>query len=204
VLAGPSGGGKSTLLRVVLGLQRLESGSVCVGGHAMHDIDTVRWRRGVAGVFQGDKLEETVTIRGQLCMGSDYALDQVWAALEAVELADEFRILPMGLQTIVEPGSLSTGQQQRVLIAAALLQKPSLMILDEATNAIPDAIQARIVQRLRKRGIGCLVVTHRETMIDLADTVHVLRAGRIAYSGKPFAGIHALLGASEGEGQINA
>jgi ABC-type bacteriocin/lantibiotic exporter with double-glycine peptidase domain len=200
VLAGPSGGGKSTLLRVILGLQRLERGVVCVGGHPMDAVDVADWRRRVAGVFQGDKLEDTVTIRGHLCRGAEYALHDIWAALEAVELAEDVRVMPMGLQSIIEAGSFSTGQQQRLLIAAALLQKPALMVLDEATNAIPDSIQARIVVRLRGRGVGCVVVTHRQTLIDLADRVHVLEAGRVVYSGAPQKDISGFAAFSAREG----
>lgn len=184
VLAGPSGGGKSTLLRVMLGLQRVEAGTVRVGGRLIGGIDAADWRRSVAGVFQGDVLEDTVTIRGQLSSGSSYTLADIWSVLEAVELADEIRAMPMGLQTIVEAGSLSTGQQQRLMVAGALLHQPSLLILDEATNAIPDAVQARIVAHVLRLGIGCVAVTHRETMIDLADHVYLLEAGRIVGSDK--------------------
>jgi ABC-type bacteriocin/lantibiotic exporter with double-glycine peptidase domain len=85
----------------------------------------------------------------------------------------------MGVQTIVEVGRISNGQQQRLLIARALLTRPSLLILDEATNAIPDALQARIFARIRERGIGCLVVSHRESVWAIADIVHVLGDGTV-------------------------
>ena len=185
VFAGPSGGGKSTLLRVVLGLQQPETGAVSIGGHPMREIDLAAWRQRIAGVFQGDVLTDTITIRGQLSTGADYSLSEIWSALADVELVDEIQRMPMGLQTIVEPGSLSTGQQQRLLIARALLHRPTLLVMDEATNAIPDAIQARIVSRLRDRGMGCLLITHRASLIALADTAHVIEDGRLAYSGSP-------------------
>jgi ABC-type bacteriocin/lantibiotic exporter with double-glycine peptidase domain len=74
------------------------------------------------------------------------------------------------------------------------------MVLDEATNAIPDSIQARIVVRLRGRGVGCVVVTHRQTLIDLADRVHVLEAGRVVYSGAPQKDISGFAAFSAREG----
>jgi ATP-binding cassette subfamily C protein len=182
VLAGPSGGGKSSLLRLLLGLQHPEAGGVFVAGHSIASIDTLHWRRRIAGIFQGEMLEATVTIRGQLSAQSKNSLSEIWEALETVEISEEIRRMPMGLQTIVEPGGISNGQQQRLLIARALLSHPALLVMDEATNAIPDAMQARILDRLRARGIGCLIVTHRETVIEAADVVHVIDGG-IVFSG---------------------
>jgi ABC-type bacteriocin/lantibiotic exporter with double-glycine peptidase domain len=185
VLAGASGSGKSTLLRLLLGLQHPAEGEVSLNGISLSDIDLSYWRRGIAGVFQGDSLEEAVTIRAQLNPNQDAALAEVWDALRVVEMADEIQAMPMGVQTIVESGRISSGQQQRLLIARALLARPSLLVLDEATNAIPDAIQARIFARIRERRIGCLVVSHRESVWQVADVVYVLREGAIDSGSAP-------------------
>ena len=115
----------------------------------------------------------------------DSTMSEIWRALDIVEMSDLVHRLPMGLQTIVQSGVISDGQQQRLLIARALLEKPALLILDEATNAIPDEMQARIIARVRELGIGCVVVSHRESMIALADRVHWLDRGNLAFSGSP-------------------
>ena len=179
VLAGASGSGKSSLLRILLGLQHPAEGEVILDGRPMRDIDLAYWRRGIAGVFQGDSLEEAVTIRAQLSPNQDAALTEIWEVLRIVEMADEIQGMPMGVQTIVDSGRVSSGQQQRLLIARALLARPSLLILDEATNAIPDAIQARIFARIRERRIGCLVVSHRESVWQAADVIYVLQDGTV-------------------------
>lgn len=179
VLAGASGSGKSTLLRMLLGLQQPLLGEISVGGVPMREIDLAYWRRGIAGIFQGDCLEDAVTIRAQLSPSLSASLAEILDVLDVVEMASEVQQMPMGVQTIVEVGRISNGQQQRLLIARALLTRPSLLILDEATNAIPDALQARIFARTRERGIGCLVVSHRESVWAIADIVHVLGDGTV-------------------------
>lgn len=184
VLAGPSGAGKSTLLRLLLQFQRPKSGEIRVGTHAMAEVNTAVWRRGIAGVFQGDSLSTVATVRGQLASGGLYSVSDIWHALEAVELAGEVRRMPMGLQSIVGAETLSWGQQQRLLIARALMARPRLLLLDEGTNAIPERQQARILARLRASGVACLIVTHRQSLIEAADWVHVIDHG-VTYSGPP-------------------
>jgi len=184
-IAGGSGGGKSTLLRALLGLQALEAGEVRVGGRPLDQINLASWRQAIAAIFQGDQLETTVTIKAQLVLNGEADLVEIWDALTVVEMADEIQRMPMGLQTIVEAGGLSTGQQQRLLIARALLQRPRLLVMDEATNAIPDSLQATILRRLREREVGCLIVTHRETLVAAADRLHVVEDGRVVFSGAP-------------------
>jgi ABC-type multidrug transport system fused ATPase/permease subunit len=174
VLTGPSGAGKSTLLRILLGMQRASAGQVLVDGQYLDSIDLSAWRRSLAGVFQGEMLEQTATIRGQLSTGTMHPISRIWDVLEIVEMAAEVQSMPMGLQTIVEPGRISNGQQQRLLIAKALLITPRLLVLDEATNAIPEEMQQRIFRRLRAQKVGCLIVTHRQSVIDAADAVYLV------------------------------
>jgi ATP-binding cassette subfamily B protein len=111
-----------------------------------------------------------------------YPLWRVWKVLEMVEMADDVRSMPMGLQTIVEASRISNGQQQRLLMAKALLANPRLMVLDEATNAIPEAMQQRIFGRLREQKVGCLIVTHRQSVIDAADAVYLVN-GPVFFTG---------------------
>ncbi len=184
VLTGPSGGGKSTLLQLLLGLARPSEGRIELDGRRLDEIDLASWRRGMAAVFQGDRLDVTSTIRGHLRGSGGHDLAAMWEALELVDLAGEVAAMPMGIQTIVGPDTLSSGQQQRLLIARALIGRPRLLVLDEGTNAVPDLLQARLLQRLRARGIGCLTVTHRETLVSAADAVHFID-GTCRFSGTP-------------------
>lgn len=186
-IVGPSGSGKSTLLRVLLGFDPPDRGRVLVDGQDLGDTDVRAWRRGIGVVQQGDVVSNASTVRSIVSGISDTELDDVWRAADLALLGDDIRAMPMGMQTIVEHGKLSTGQEQRLLIASQLLRRPAFLILDEATNAIPEETQARLFANLRDAGIGCILATHRESAIAAADRVVVLDAGRLAWEGAPTA-----------------
>jgi ABC-type bacteriocin/lantibiotic exporter with double-glycine peptidase domain len=178
-LTGPSGGGKSTLLRLLLGFDMPE------GGEIRRHADLAAWREVVGAVFQDDRVEEDTTIRFQIAGCSPCGVDEVWRAAGMVGLAEYIRNLPMGLQNIIGPGKISTGQQQRILIARQLLRRPRLLILDEATGAIPEEMQARLFANLRATGLTTLLVTHRASAVALSDRVFVIRQGKTAFCGTP-------------------
>lgn len=184
-ITGPSGSGKSTLLRLMLGLDQPDAGVLRLGGAALEGALLSAWRSTAGLVAQGDTLETAGTLRSQLCGMAQVDAQAVWSAVEAVMMADDVRQMPMGLQTIIETGKLSTGQEQRLQIARELLRQPRFLVLDEATNAIPDAMQAQLFATLRQRGITCVLVTHRETALALMDRVVVVRDGMVAWSGRP-------------------
>lgn len=189
-LVGPSGSGKSTLLRLLLGFEQPTHGRVLVGGRNVEGVDVRTWRNGIGVVQQDDRIESSSTMRSLISSLADVNIDDVWQAADLAQLGDDIRDMPMGMQTIVEHGKLSTGQEQRLLIARQLLRRPSLLILDEATNAISEEMQARIFANLRMAGIGCILATHRDNAIAAADRVIVLDAGRFLWDGSPavFAG----------------
>lgn len=187
VIAGPSGGGKSTLLRLLLGFEVPDAGEVRIGPQRLADLDLAAWRRGVGAVRQDERLESASTLRSQISGLSPYGLDEVWKVAQQVVLAEDIRGMPMGMQTIVEGNKISTGQEQRLLIARQLIRRPSLLILDEATNAIPEQVQAELFANLRARGITCIVVSHRESTLALADRIFFIDAGRLVWNGPPAA-----------------
>jgi len=184
-IVGPSGGGKSTLIRMLLGFDQPSHGKVSVGGKDLRDIDVLTWRRRVGVVQQDDRVETAGTLRSQVLGMASAGLSEVWQALELATLTDDVLAMPMGIQTIVERDVISTGQEQRLLIARQLLRRPSVLILDEATNAIEEDRQTRILENIRNLGITCILVTHRESAILVADRVHVLDQGNMVWSGPP-------------------
>ena len=186
-LVGPSGSGKSTLLRLLLGFERPTRGRLLVGGRNADDIDMRAWRRGIGVVHQDDRIENASTMRSLISGLADVSIDDIWQAADLAQLGDDIRAMPMGMQTIVEHGKLSTGQEQRLLIARQLLRQPSLLILDESTNAISEDMQARIFANLRDAGVGCVLATHRESAIAAADRVMVLNGGQLLWEGSPAA-----------------
>ncbi len=184
-LAGASGSGKSTLLNVLLGHLLPDQGSVRIGGLPLDAVDPRLWRRHVGLVQQTDRLEVSVTLRGHLGGLSSTELPEIWRALEDVFLAEDVRRMPMGLQTITDDLRFSTGQIQRVLIARQLIRKPHVLVLDEATNAVPDTLQEALIGSFRRLGLGVLLVSHRESALALADRLVFLEKGKITFDGPP-------------------
>ncbi|MGH7043398.1 MAG: ATP-binding cassette domain-containing protein, partial [Acetobacteraceae bacterium] len=184
-ITGRSGSGKTTLLNLILGLETPVGGTVCAGGRPLDALDLASWRRGIGAVLQRSRLDLAGTIRSQVAGRADAPEADVWAALRLAGVADAVAARPMGLQSIVEYSGLSGSEQQRLLIARALLRQPWLLVLDEATSAVAEDGQASLFAALRSRAIGCVLVTHRPSAIALADEVMVMRQGRVSFVGPP-------------------
>jgi ATP-binding cassette subfamily B protein len=186
-LVGPSGAGKTTLVRLALRLIDPQDGVVLVDGADLREVRQASIRRALALVPQEVALFND-TLAANVAFGDPDAGElEVWAALEAAELAEFARSLPYGLETMVgERGlKLSGGERQRVGIARALLADPRLLVLDEATSALDGPTEAAIQATLRKVRAGrtSLVVAHRLSTIVDADQILVLRRGRIVERG---------------------
>nr|CAA6800347.1 MAG: Unknown protein [uncultured Thiotrichaceae bacterium] len=181
VLTGPSGGGKSTLLRILLGFLANDSGEIVRDGQRQDENSALsHWRDSVATVLQEEQLLVAQSIRGHITGGDFYSMEHVFEAARLAMLEDDIAAMPMGIQSIINSDTVSTGQKQRLLIANRLLRHPRLLILDESTNAIPEAIQVQLFANLRSIGVTCLVVSHRASVIAEADRVYVLNNGTMS------------------------
>jgi ABC-type transport system involved in Fe-S cluster assembly fused permease/ATPase subunit len=197
-LVGPSGAGKTTIVRLALRLIDPQEGSVRVDGTDLKEVRQADLRRALALVPQEVALFND-TLYANIAFGNPEAgPGDVAAAIEAAELAAFAASLPYGLETLVgERGlKLSGGERQRVGLARALLAKPRLLVLDEATSALDGPTEAAIQATLRKVRVGrtFLVIAHRLSTIADADQILVLRRGRIVERGD-----HARLLAAGGE-----
>lgn len=186
-LVGPSGSGKSTIVKLCLRLLDPQEGRVLIDGQDARGVTQESLRTAVALVPQDVALFND-TLRTNIGFARPWADEgEIWAAVEAAELADFVRSLPQGLETVVgERGlKLSGGERQRVGIARALLADPCILILDEATSALDSRTEAAIQKTLRKARSGrtTLVVAHRLSTIADADQILVLKAGRIVERG---------------------
>lgn len=186
-VVGPSGAGKSTLADILLGLLFAQAGRVEIDGVELTPARARAWRERVAYVAQETYLFND-TVRANLRWGAPHATDEeMWTAL-GLAAADRFvDALPAGLDTVVgERGrSLSCGERQRLTLARALLRRPELLMLDEATNSV-DAENEREIQRAvesLKGRMTMLVITHRLATIRAADVIYVMDRGRIVESG---------------------
>ncbi|MFI9809871.1 ATP-binding cassette domain-containing protein [Streptomyces sp. NPDC052301] len=185
-VVGPSGAGKTSLLRLCLGLESPRSGCVRYDGHDLAGLD-LDALRGMVGYVPQD----TRILRGSLrdvVLGSAATDDEdtAWAALAAAGLADDVRALPLGLDTRLSDGQtgFSGGQQQRLLLARALAKQPRVLLLDEATSALDNATQRDVSARVAALDVTRIVVAHRLSTIRHADRIVVLESGRIAETGR--------------------
>lgn len=184
-LAGPSGSGKSTLLRLLLGFYPADAGVIVRNGESGNEENLSAWREQVGAVLQDDQLEIAMSVRGHILGDAFYNMAEIREAARLAMLEPDINAMPMGIQSIVDSDKVSTGQKQRLLIARRLLRRPKLLILDEATNALPEDIQAELLANLRKLGIACLLVSHRASTIATADRVYLMDAGSVVWSGTP-------------------
>lgn len=197
-LVGPSGAGKTTLVRLALRLIDPQVGAVRLDGLDLRKIKQTSLRGAVALVPQDVALFND-SVRSNIAFSRPDADDAaVWAAAEAAELGDFIRGLPEGMATRVgERGlKLSGGERQRVGIARALMADPRVLILDEATSALDSRTEEAIQATLRRarQGRTTLVVAHRLSTIADADEIIVLKAGRVVERGN-----HEALIAANGE-----
>ncbi|MDP2258829.1 MAG: ABC transporter ATP-binding protein/permease [Caulobacter sp.] len=197
-LVGPSGAGKTTMVRLAMRMIDPQAGRVTIDGVDLRDLKMAALRGAVALVPQDVALFND-TLEANIAFGRPGASPaEVAAAAEAAELSGFIGSLPEGLATKVgERGlKLSGGERQRVGLARALLADPRVLILDEATSALDSRTEAAIQQTLRKarRGRTTLVVAHRLSTIVDADEILVLKKGRIVERGA-----HADLLAAGGE-----
>jgi ATP-binding cassette subfamily B protein len=186
-LVGPSGAGKTTVTHLVARLYDAGSGTVRVDGHDVRDVTLQSLEDAVGYVTQDAHLFHD-TIRENMLYARPGASDQeIWAALEAGQIAQLVRALPEGLDTVVGDRGyrLSGGERQRLAIARLLLKAPSIVVLDEATAHLDSESEAAVQRALDAalEGRTSLVIAHRLSTVRNADIILVLDEGRIVQSG---------------------
>ncbi|MBF0558800.1 MAG: ABC transporter ATP-binding protein [Nitrospirae bacterium] len=186
-LVGESGSGKSTVTDLILGLQIPEKGQVLIDGVPLGDWKQNSFRERIGYVPQ-DPLLFHASIRDNLLWSFAQAKeDDLWTALHLANADDFVKELPQDIDTIVGDRGirLSGGQRQRIALARALLRKPELLILDEATSSL-DSESERLIQKSIEhvaKDTTMLVVAHRLSTIAKADQVYVLKQGRVVEEG---------------------
>jgi ATP-binding cassette subfamily C protein len=188
-IIGPSGAGKTSIVDLIVGLVRPQAGDVWLDDTPLSDINLTAWRQTVGYVPQ-----ETLLLHESVLMNITLGEPGITeadaeAALRAAEAWDFVSALPEGMHTPVgERGSrFSGGQRQRIAIARALVHKPQLLILDEATAALDPVSEAAICETVRKlRGERTiLAVTHQPALLDIADHVYRLENGAVQQTVRP-------------------
>ena len=181
-MVGATASGKSTLTSLLLRLVDPDEGQVLVDGTDVRDLAPGALAAHVALVPQQAFLFDD-TVRGNVVLDADVVDDEVWAALRTAQADGFVAALPEGLDTrLGERGTtLSGGQRQRLSLARALVRRPRLLVMDDATSAVDPEVEARILAALRtgKDDSTVLVVAYRKATIALADEVVYLEGGHI-------------------------
>lgn len=182
VIVGPSGSGKTTLLDLTVGLLQPDSGQIRIDGVALTEVNLREWRRQVGYVAQESVMVDE-SVAYNLTLGETIPDDEIREALRAADALDFVEAMPEGWNTRVGEGGsrLSGGQRQRLAIARALIHKPRLLILDEATSNLDTDAQTAVIETVThlKSRLAILAVAHQERLIGVADRVYRLAAARI-------------------------
>ena len=183
-LVGASGSGKSTILRLLLGFETPESGTISYDGKDLSGLDITAVRRQLGVVLQNGRIMSG-SIWENIAGGTIITQDEAWLALQMAGLADDIQAMPMGIHTIVSEGggNLSGGQKQRLFIARALVRQPQILLFDEATSSLDNYTQAIVTQSLEQLGVTRIVIAHRLSTIFQADRIYVLQDGKIIQQG---------------------
>lgn len=181
VLVGPSGGGKTTLMKVLLGLLPAESGEIRLNGIDVRKLGFRQFRSCVGAVMQDDTLlSGSIADNISFYDGTpDAAFIEECARIASVH--DDIMRMPMGYQTLIGDmgSSLSGGQRQRVLLARALYRRPKILFLDEATSHLDVQLEAVVSNAIKNLKITRIIIAHRPETIRSADRVLALMGGAL-------------------------
>jgi ABC-type branched-subunit amino acid transport system ATPase component len=185
---GPSGAGKTTIIDVILGVLKPDSGYVSING--LSPLEAIRKWPGAIGYVPQDVMISNGTIKQNVCLGysvEEVSDDDIWKALEVAQLQEFVKGLPDGLSTHVgdRGAKLSGGQRQRLGIARAMFTQPKLLVLDEATSSLDGSTEASITDAVHnlKGGVTIVMIAHRLSTVKESDVIHYMSDGHVSNSG---------------------
>jgi ATP-binding cassette, subfamily B, bacterial len=184
-IVGRSGAGKSTLARLLVGLYAPESGRLLYDGTDLAELDLRSVRRQFGVMMQQPYLFGG-SVRSNIALGEpSMAMEAVIEAATLAHIHDDIVRMPLGYDTLLASGgaSLSGGQRQRLALARVLARRPSILVLDEATNALDAVTETQVHQELRAMRCTTIVVAHRLSTVAAADLILVLENGDLVEQG---------------------
>ena len=184
-IVGESGSGKSTLIRLALGLETPSAGAVYLDGRDLTTLNPRIVRRQVGVVIQDCNLRHGNILENIIGNSEDLTSEDAWKAAAQASVDKDITRMPMGMFTIVGNGAtaFSGGQAQRISLAAALVRRPRILFLDEATSWLDANIQAQVMSGIERLPATRIAVAHRLSTIRRADRIYVFDKGRIVQRG---------------------
>lgn len=184
-IVGGSGCGKSTLLKLLLGFEHPNSGKIYFSGSDAEALDQMELRKKFGVVLQDGKLIAGSIYDNIVITAPNASKQDVERVAEAVGLKSDIEKMPMGLNTVLSEdcSAISGGQQQRILIARAIISNPKILLFDEATSALDNITQAKVCESLDKLSCTRIVVAHRLSTIRNCDRIIVLNNGKAEEQG---------------------
>jgi ATP-binding cassette subfamily B protein RaxB len=175
-ITGPSGKGKTTLIKLLCGLLQPTSGEVRLNGMDINKVGVNNYRACIACVLQDDTLFAGSIAENIAGFEEQREPEHIIDCAQRCNIHQDILMMPMGYETLISElgGSLSGGQKQRLLIARALYRRPSILFLDEATSHLDIENEARINASIAALNITCIIIAHRPSTVASADRVFVL------------------------------
>lgn len=180
-ITGPSGGGKTTLMKILMGLFEPTQGSIRLGERPISSYRKAKYRRCIGSVAQGDMLYAGSLAENIAFFDPQIDMERVREVARMAQIDAEIEAMPMGYETLVgDMGSvLSGGQLQRVLLARALYPDPKVLILDEGTANLDAENENRILETLQSLDITRIAVAHRPATLEAAQKIYEVKGGQL-------------------------
>lgn len=184
-IVGETGSGKSTLVRLALGLLEPSVGAVYFDEQDLAHLDPQAVRRQIGVVMQNGGLRPGNVLDNIIGTAPHLTVEDAWRAARLAAVDRDISAMPMGMFTLVGDGgaSFSGGQVQRIMIAAALVRQPRMLVLDEATSWLDAESQRKITAGIEDLAVTRIVIAHRLSTIRRANRIYVLRRGRVVQHG---------------------
>lgn len=184
-IVGRTGCGKSTLIRLLLGFEKPETGAVYYDRRDLASLDPRSLRKQIGVVIQNGQLFQGDIFSNITISAPQLTLADAWEAAETAGIAQDIRDMPMGMQTVISEGQggVSGGQKQRLMIARAIAPKPRILIFDEATSALDNKTQKQVSDALDRLKSTRIVIAHRLSTIKNCDRILVMDNGAIIEEG---------------------
>ena len=184
-IVGSTGCGKSTLMRLLLGFEAPQKGSIFFDKKDINKIDLESLRRKIGSVMQDGKLFLGDIYSNIVITAPQLTLDDAWEAAEVASIAEDIRNMPMDMHTFIceGQGGISGGQRQRLMIARAVAPKPKILMFDEATSALDNVTQKKVSEAIDSLNCTRIVIAHRLSTIQHADRIIYLDKGKIVEEG---------------------